>query len=751
MSPLLSALPLLLLALATLSCYLPRLRDHARVDLLRVGLLAATLLSAAGQIFWLWDADPKRIAFGLSPWTPELFHFGPGLSIDLLGAVCALLVSLVALLGLLRAQSEEAGPGALAGPLMVSTTSLFFCLATPNPLGLVAAWLALDLALFSGAGTGRRGLLVSHLGLLMVLAGIMGLPLDVEVIGLEGVSGWTRFWLLAAGTLRMGTYPLSWSLPRSRVGRMWSACFLRLGPTIAGASLVLRIAAAPVTAAPVELRHLAPGLLAIIFGAILAWLTVERAAALDWSTTFSAGLMTLAASSGGSFGMAIAVIFLIELVVARAVLYVVDGEPGRASRWLWWLAVLGLAGLPPSLGFAGRWLLYLSFEAEGLRPLLFLVAFSSTLVAVPYGGAPGRGAMRERQRAYLGLAALLMTISLALGLRLEWLRPLFEALSTPAPELRWVDGRPSIVIALVLPLLLGVLADRIGWGRREPDLDSPRMRFLRILRLTELFDGLRTGLIGLGRILHRSLGLVEGHRTMAWTLLAGVTVGLALLAGTRPVVDAPAVAASTFGIALWIVSIGIAGVLLFVPLRLATLLTLLASYLLGSAALLIGGQASAMTTISALILPLAGLVVVAILSISLIQVGDPGDGSPMPTLLIREPGDRSEGILRWISFGIAVLIVGSVQATSLPEALSADLLRPALTLVAGGILAAIFARSTLRLAVAVLFALVGFGMVYASLDPGLVMTGGMAVFQIFFAMLASLFIGLDLDAEEAKP
>jgi hypothetical protein len=62
-------------------------------------------------------------------------------------------------------------------------------------------------------------------------------------------------------------------------------------------------------------------------------------------------------------------------------------------------------------------------------------------------------------------------------------------------------------------------------------------------------------------------------------------------------------------------------------------------------------------------------------------------------------------------------------------------------LCAGGVLTAVFAGSSLRLAIGVLAALAGFELIYARIDPGLLITGGLAVFQMTFALVASLFLG----------
>ena len=57
-------------------------------------------------------------------------------------------------------------------------------------------------------------------------------------------------------------------------------------------------------------------------------------------------------------------------------------------------------------------------------------------------------------------------------------------------------------------------------------------------------------------MLHQSLGLVEGHRTMALTLLAAVAVGLTLMAGATPL-PVEATPTRPRGLVLWLAAIAI--------------------------------------------------------------------------------------------------------------------------------------------------------------------------------------------------
>ena len=755
MSPLLALVSPVSLALAALACYFPASRQRLRLRLALPLLALVALGAAAGQLALLWDGTRASLGLTLSPWTPRLFTVGPRLEVDALAAYGVLLVCVASLVALLRGLHDRAEAiESLAGPLAVASSAALFCAAARSPLGLVSSWLLMDLALFFGSGVRRRGLLAGQLGLLFVLAGLMGLA-DPSLVGGE-FSGWSRFWLLAAAGIRMGTYPFSWALPRTRVDGAWQAGMLRLGPTIAGATLAIRVGASLGSGDAVEPLVLLPGALAMLFGGLLAWLSAERGTALDWAFTAGAGMLLTAAALGASVGTTVAALLLADLVLGRSAQYLAEASPGPSSRLAWGLAAASLAGLPPLLGFFARLLLYGALLDGGHGWLLLTAALSTALAAAPFGrmsvAQPGTDDPTAWQLLSLGMALPLVLLGLLPG----WLPFALSgadwslAAGGYGSLLGW-DWR--LTSALLVPPILGFAMHRSVWGSRRPAVDAPRRRVSRLLRLTELFDGLRTALIQAGRVIHHSLGLVEGHRTMALTLLAAVGVGLTVLAGAGPLPERVGTGLDGVGLILWSAATLIAVVNLLVTLRLVTLAMLLASYLLVAGVLLVSGgtPTPAALVISALVKGLAGIVVVAILAISVVQLGSDGvvDRSRRSPLLAVEPSDRNEVLLRLLALSIAVLLTGSLHATTLQPTLPDTVLRPALTLIVGGVLTAIFARSPLRLAVSVLIALCGFELIYARLDPGLFMTGSLAAFHILFAILASLYVGLALDPEPA--
>jgi hypothetical protein len=103
----------------------------------------------------------------------------------------------------------------------------------------------------------------------------------------------------------------------------------------------------------------------------------------------------------------------------------------------------------------------------------------------------------------------------------------------------------------------------------------------------------------------------------------------------------------------------------------------------------------------------------------------------------------SERLLPVFSLGAAGLLAYGMHSAAVPDQLlPAALLKPALMLAGGGILTAVFARTALQLSCGVILVLIGFELAYTRLDPGLLITGGLASFQLLLAIVASHFLGL---------
>lgn len=705
------------------------------------------LLSAAAVVGILGFSGRVSLHMALSPWSDAVFTGDPGLDVDLLAATCVLGVTVLALLSVMRAGRVADRRAALGGSLFVAAASALFIAAARTPLGLVSTWLLLDAALFFGAGIGRRGLLSSQLGLLLALAGLMDLPIGAETVDAAALSDWTRAWLVGAATVRMGLYPLWWSVPRTPDGTMWRAFAGRLAPMLAGAYLLFLATPA---AGAASVPGLVLGSLGTVFGAILAWGTRRVGSVLDWTTVHVAGLVVVAACLPGPYGRPAALILLFSLAVPGAALYLVRDAPSLDRSWVARLAPWSMLGAPLGAGFLGRWLLLEATAALDTRAVWAVVALSPVPAVArwlsrfdrrPEGAPAGRW-----PGAWLGLAMLAQA---AVGLGGLWV-----LVTGQSPVPGWSPPAMPIVsraavAGLLLPFVLGPLL-RTFVPRRPIPEPSPH-EMARAVRLTELFDGLRTVFIRAGRLAHDRLGLAESRRAMAWTVLAGLTTGLAFLGppslpgeGPLPV---PAITLS------FVASGAVAGVLLLAQAPMLSLAALAGGYgVLAGELFLHGADGPVPMGVLALIKLVAGVVVVAILTISWTQSEQESRtaaaGRRLAALRRSGPAIDDRGLAA-ISLALAWVVALGVPSVTVPESLASPVLHSALVLVAGGVLTGIFARTALRLACGVLLAMCGFELIYAFLEPGLVITAGLAVFQIVFAIVASAFVGHDDVAEEA--
>ncbi len=737
----------------------------------RAGSGAAAMATAASLLLlWAVRLSPDgRLRLTLSPWGEEVFQGGLALDVDLLAAAFVLLISGLAWLVMLSRQPD--GAPATDALLGVAAAGILFVAAGRVPLGLVAGWLALDVAIFVAAGGGRRILLTGQLGLLLLLAGLAALPPGTAVLSrltLTELAPTVRFLLLAAGMIRMGLYPLWWAIPRSRPNAQWASPVTRLVPTLAGLYLVLRVTELTWTGEGLNTTSLLPALIVVALCGLLSWLADDRAEALDWQVGHHAALVIMAATLGGSVGVALALLFLFDLVLAGAVLYASENvSRGLTSRTARWVAVASLAGLPPTLGFAGRWLLYRDLLFKNLIGVLLVMMIASTLADVAlWDGLLGRRAGGAARRAVTAATAVMGTALLLIALRFEILQAALAALTGNSPPSPLGDMLAMIRNPLTAERAIGLLAAILlppiisavmAWRRRgaHAGMGEAAGHLRRALRLTAGGRLLAAGLMRGGAVLHAASGLRTGRRDMAWTLVAVVVAAAALLSaaggGGEPS-PPPGVLPAVFLIGAAVVS----GTLLLSTNPAITLAALGTGYVLGAAllALVYAAEASALepgavpgsaAAIIAIIKLLSGLLVVGVLAISQLQA--PLDrrllASARRLRRINAPETaRTERLFPALALAVALVISYGAQSTSLPPGvLPTVLLQAAMVLAAGGVLTVVFAQNALHLASGVLLSLIGFELVYTRLDPGLLITGALAAFQLLFALVAAHFVG----------
>ena len=709
------------------------------------------------QLRWMAWSDPLLRPFGLGSWsdlsaaTPgwsRVFDGGPSLQFDLRAAV------LLGMLGLLVTaaifQATAVTITRLSWPLLVAACSMLFVASSASPLGLVAAWLLLDACLYLSGLISRRSLLASQFGLWILIAALAALPIDHETLRAGEGGVWNDAWsqlhayLVIAGVVRMGLYPFTWTVPRTPPDALWRGVLTRLAPMTAGMALILRAGThVSVEQTSPHMGLVAVGLLALVSGAVLAGSATDRGQILDSACMIPAALAVLATAVTGRVMPDLLLGLGLEMMLGRGVMYLVEARGGKRLSWLWWLGAAGTLGVPGTMAFGLRWWQLADWfpQLPAFYSILLLLGLALPVAVLrpPTLAVEAKVRLRTPDVFLLGLGLLLAVAGVLVSL-LPTGRPVAVAqllsLSVPAADLR-------LVLGLALPLILGVLlrserlpmqSSTIGWGRVS-----------HWLRLGEFFDAWRSAFIQTGRALHQSVNLLDSRRTMAWTMFAGLVVGLSILAADT---SKPTLAATAPGAVLWLVTAVVAFAVLLAIRPLSQMLALLAAYLLAVWTLMTtaGPNDPAVFGTIALVKLLAGCVVVAILAIGTVEA--PRRWGPAvnarQALLARDRSLPSERRFVLMAVLVTILLLSGIQNNLLADRVPVALLRPALTLICAGLLGTVFAEGALRLACCTFVAFIGFELIYTQIDPGLLVTGGLAAFQILYALLVTPFFGIDL-------
>jgi formate hydrogenlyase subunit 3/multisubunit Na+/H+ antiporter MnhD subunit len=254
---------------------------------------------------------------------------------------------------------------------------------------------------------------------------------------------------------------------------------------LAGPYVWLRFLSHAAGQAPREVA-LVMGSVSLILGAILA-LRRESGRQVQAADSISRiGLIWIALGLDSSLGLAAGLFLLLDLLLSKLLFHVAMSNgrevdaPLRQALYL--LGAWGTAGLPPSIGFFGRWLLLVALFDAG-RPAyapVVLLAVPLTLAYLWRGWTllPS-GRAGPFRLAVLGprvLAGILALVPL-LGLAASWLwsrslGPAVEAvLRGPVMEPRWMIGSAlgwALPWTVLLLLLLGLGTWWLGAWRRRP-------------------------------------------------------------------------------------------------------------------------------------------------------------------------------------------------------------------------------------------------------------------------------------------
>ncbi len=698
---------------------------------------------------------------------PDSLLPAAAMEVDRMAAVGML--GIAALAWLACAARPRLTAGEAASSLAIASGASLLVAGYHTPVGLVYGWLALDAALFLSSAGDRRALVVSQVGLLMAavaMAAATALQIPRAIPIYLPASTLSQTLLILAAALRMGLYPIWTALPLSPLGDVRALAVQRLAPSLAAIGLflsaTLRLSPGEGWTPPV----LAFCGLAVLGGGLLSWLHDDRYAAHAWQMASQAGLVTLAGAFGGAIGAAMACILALDLVLSRAALGTIHGAPATyRERLARVLATASALGVPPTLGFAGRWLLSRQLLAAGHWPSLLVIMLGSALASASLLlDSPPTSTRRELPRLPATAAFLAAATTLVLGL---WFRPLDMAMRalvafSPVPAL--VDLvftlRSPLTLASGMALLVAVLAPvavAMPLARSRPvPVTQAAARFWQRLRelvaLDWLGDALTRPVIAIGVGVQRAAGFASPRRAMAWTLLAVLVVsGWLILTGFPGPTSQPTSLPPWPTLAYLAVIAAVIGLIASASAPAITLAGLAASQLLSAVWLVMGGGRQATIPLIGVIYGLVGLLAVGILALSLSEAPPSATvRSTVRRFRVRHApaggGDQRGMVL--IALAIVLVMICSADLPVSEELVPLFTLRPALLYAIGGALVVIFARTALQLVVGVLLAYIGFQMGYAQIDAGLLVTFGLSAFHLLFALVAAYYVAITMAIEQ---
>jgi len=427
-----------------------------------------------------------------------------------------------------------------------------------NLVTLCLSWVVFDLAFLwaltasdhGGSGTKivPRVLNLSCLACLSLLAAALLLGDSSLSLRSSSISTPVFGLVLLAALVRVGLYPLHLWMPIGVEAGLAARSLLHLVPASAGLYLLARLSAwangGLLWRLPLQgwggLRGgdgqalAIAGSLAFFIGALLAWAETDLSKILSFMMISQVGYVITSLAVAKPPTMVI--LPSLNLVFCLGLLFLSLDRYELGSLWpraATGLAMASLAGVPLTLGFAGRWHLYhflltgghLAFLALSLLAETFLFAALLRLWAVvSIRVFPPEFAY---QRSSVVGAALLAAPVLILGLHPPVLRPLMEAV--PFPTLVGLLRSTAIVqwAAFILPLLGGYLLHRHRQRVFDP-MEPLWLKLTMILRLEWLYSLLGQIVDGAASVLRMVGRVSEGRGYLGWIAVVGLLAFLLL-------------------------------------------------------------------------------------------------------------------------------------------------------------------------------------------------------------------------------
>jgi len=449
------------------------------------------LLGAGLPFLFLRSGPPE---FSLGQW---VLAGGWGISIawrfDLLSQVLALPAGLSTLLLLLWLAVGGSGEERRYAPWLLLLLALWMALLGCADLllayGVWEVWVLAAYGLLTSPrprlpvpGMAEWFLGTQHVAGYLFLAALLVLgpagTLEYGRLGIGEVGVTALLLLLGAAWIRTAQVPFqNWASAAAGAAGAAGLMLVGNGGLLAGPYLWLRLLPRAGGSFPGEVLLIA-GSVSLVLNAALTLRQSGAGPILAGDSASRLGLIWVALGLGGPWGLGAGIVLALDLLLSKAVFYpaLAGGGLGKEARQgLWALGMWQAAGLPPSVGFLGRWLLVLGLVEAGRWAYLPIVLLATPLtLAGLWRGRTLLPGMEEPEASpaavrwgTLGVAALL-TLG---GAALPWLwRPLLEQATMAALGRTAVEVRPALEALLSwLPawgIGLGVFgALGIGWNR----------------------------------------------------------------------------------------------------------------------------------------------------------------------------------------------------------------------------------------------------------------------------------------------
>jgi len=520
-----------------------------------IALLLTGVLYLAHPSVWTGQLWRPEALFGV-----DLGYYADSLSVSLV--LLLLFITLAVLVADLPGVSVGSKRSESMGMLFLTLAAASSLILAADLVTLCLSWGLLDLALFvlaarSDSGHGRSGtpmrlLLINYLAGVALLGGLLVLQTRGEAFSFQAapMPALVISLLMLAALMRLRLYPAFLAQSPISRGVLLARVLWHILPVAVGGYLLVRaLGLAAMASLPGSELGLLLASLSIALSPFGLWFEVDLERAAPYIVLNQVGYMALAAVIGVPYSPAIIGSQVVTVGFALVALFLGLGTWSSpmsrpyelASRCCVWVAIAALLGVPLTMGFVGRQLLYGSLMESRLAPLVLVGLLANSFMVPPLlklgsTGAPEQGAQDRFQLARV--AALTVT---ALPLVLFGLLPELagRVLGIQSPSAVWPTPvelvyspgaiSPAVLsVATVGSLALGYLMYRYGSLMVDKAGDSLETLHA-VAKIEWLYAGAgravelaSTALVNVG-------GFFEGRRSAGWILAFATLLGLLLL------------------------------------------------------------------------------------------------------------------------------------------------------------------------------------------------------------------------------